>query len=103
MGSLSYFVGIYTRGSSWLSGKAILEQPLEAHFAYMEALQDRHILILGGPFKDDEGALAVIEAASLPEAQRIFAADPAVRQEIFSVAVHPWFVAVEGRVSQRPW
>ena len=38
--SSNYFVGIYARGPSWLPGKTIREQPLEAHFAYMAALQD---------------------------------------------------------------
>ena len=103
MVSSSYFVGIYARGPSWLPGKTIREQPLEAHFAYMEALQDSCVLVLGGPFKDDEGALAVIETNSLTEARLIFAADPAVKQAIFSVSIHPWFVSVEGQVYQRPW
>ncbi len=103
MVSSNYFVGLYTRGSSWLPGKTIHEQPLEAHFAYMAALQDSHVLVLGGPFKDDEGALAVIEAVSLTGARLIFAADPAVKQKIFSVSIHPWFVSVEGQVYQRPW
>ena len=49
MVSLSYFVGIYAKGPSWLPGKTIREQPLEAHFAYMEALQDSCVLVLGGP------------------------------------------------------
>ena len=71
MVSSNYFVGLYTRGSSWLPGKTIHEQPLEAHFAYMAALQDSHVLVLGGPFKDDEGALAVIEAVSLTGARLI--------------------------------
>ena len=101
--SSNYFVGIYTRGPSWLPGKTIREQPLETHFAYMEKLQDGHALVLGGPFKDDEGALAVIEASSLAEAQLIFAADPGVEQEIFSVSVHPWFISVAGEVQQKPW
>lgn len=100
---LNYFVGIYARGPKWLFGKTVFEQPLKAHFAYMEELQRSHILVLGGPFKDDEGALAIIEAPHLAEAQLIFAADPGVTQEIFRVRVHPWFVSVAGQISQRPW
>ena len=99
----NYFVGIYARGPKWLLGKSIHEQPLEAHFAYMEKLQSSNVLILGGPFKDDEGALAIIEATDLAEAQLVFDADPGVIQEIFSVVVHPWFATVAGEVGQRPW
>jgi len=84
-------------------GKTVREQPLEDHFAYMEELQSSHTLILGGPFRDNEGALAIIEAPDLTAAQLIFAADPSVTQEIFSVSVHPWFASVAGLVSQRPW
>lgn len=98
-----YFVGIYAKGPKWLVGRTVREQPLEAHFTYMEGLQSSRILVLGGPFKDDEGALAIIAASNLDEAQLIFAADPAVAQEIFKVSVHPWFVSVTGEVSQRPW
>ncbi len=98
-----YFVGIYAQGPKWLVGKTVLEQPLEAHFTYMERLQSSRILVLGGPFKDDEGALAIITASGLAEAWLIFAADPAVIQEIFRVSVHPWFASVTGEVSQKPW
>lgn len=103
MGSSNYFVGIYSRGPNWLPGKAILEQPLETHFAYMETLQGNRILVLGGPFKDNEGALAVIETTSLTQAQQIFAADPGVKQGVFSVSVHPWFVSVEGQIHKKSW
>jgi uncharacterized protein YciI len=76
----SHFVGVYARGPKWLVGKTVREQPLDAHFAYMGGLQSSRILVLGGPFKDDEGALAIIAAPNLAEAQLIFAADPAVTQ-----------------------
>ncbi len=98
-----YFVGIYARGPEWLVGKTVLEQPLEAHFAYMERLQSSRILVLGGPFKDDEGALAILAAPNLAEAQLVFAADPAVVQKIFRVSVHPWFASVTAKISQKPW
>lgn len=98
-----YFAGIYAKGPKWLFGKTVLEQPLEAHFAYMEGLQSSGVLVLGGPFKDDEGALVIITALSLAEAQLVFADDPAVIHNIFRVSVHPWFVSVAGEVSQRPW
>jgi uncharacterized protein YciI len=97
------FVGIYTRGAHWLEDKAVREQPLEGHFAYMERLQNRGELILGGPFKDDTGALAVIEAASLDEARAVFFGDPAVSEGTFAVVVHPWFVSVAGCVDTKPW
>ncbi len=99
----SYFVGIYARGPKWLVGKTVLEQPLEAHFTYMEGLQNSRVLVLGGPFKDDEGALAIITAPNLAQARLIFAADPAVIQEIFRFSVHPWFASVTGEISQKPW
>jgi len=98
-----YFVGVYARGPKWLVGKTVREQPLEAHFAYMEGLESSRILVLGGPFGDDEGALAIITAPGLAEARRTFAADPAVIQGIFRVSVHPRSVSVAGEVSREPW
>ncbi len=69
----------------------------------MEALQSSRVLVLGGPFKDDEGALAITTSPSPAKARLIFAADPAVIQQIFRVSVHPWFASVAGEVSQGPW
>ena len=98
-----YFVFLYVPGPGWLSHKPITEQPLSEHFAYMERLTGEGILVLGGPFKDDQGAIGVLEVANLAEAREVIDNDPAVRDGIFQAEVHPWHPAVPGQVEVRPW
>ncbi|MCU0492764.1 MAG: YciI family protein [Chloroflexaceae bacterium] len=88
------FLVIYRPGPSWLAGKPIAEQPLAGHFAYMEQLYSQGILRLGGPFLDDSGAAAVLEADDLTTAQQLAAHDPAVVAGVAVVSVHGWQLAV---------
>ena len=91
-----YFVFLYTPGASWLAGKSILEQPLEEHFAYMAELEAANILQLGGGFTDDAGAMGILEVETLEIAEDIAFNDPAVKNGIMNVSVHPWIPSVKG-------
>ena len=93
-----YFVVLYTPGTSWRTGKAVLEQPFERHFAYMAELEASGILKLGGGFADDTGAMGVLEVESLEKAENLVANDPAVKDHIMDANVHPWFPSVKGCV-----
>lgn len=84
------YVVLYTPGPNWLPGQGVYNQPLEEHGHYMQRLYDQGKLLLGGPFIDDSGGMAVIEVAGEAEAQRAVADDPAVRDGIFSATIHPW-------------
>lgn len=81
----------YTPGPHWLAGKAIWDQPLQAHGDYMSGLYARHTLIMGGPFTDSSGGLAIIEVADDQAAQSIVDHDPSITAGIFNASVHPWF------------
>jgi len=81
----------------------VLQQPLAGHFAYMEKLQQEGVLCLGGPFKDDAGALGIVQAADLGGASALIADDPAIRDEVFVAEVHPWHPAVPGVVEAKRW
>lgn len=80
-----------------------MQQPLAAHFAYMEKLEQDGVLCLGGPFKDDAGALGVVRAADFVSASAIIADDPAVLDSVFTAEVHPWHPAVPGAVEAKAW
>lgn len=87
---MSTFLIRYHPGSAWLAGKPVSEQPLEAHGRYVLGLYRAGALRIAGPFTDDTGGAAVIEAASEAEARSIAEHDPAVRDQIFVYELHPW-------------
>ena len=99
----SYYVFLYRPGPAWRRGAPITAQPLEKHFAYMAELQRSKVLVMGGPFEDDAGAMGVVEAGSLEEAERIVRADPLVSDGVVTAEVHPWHASVPGCVESRPY
>lgn len=93
-----YYVFIHKPGPNWLSGKPITEQRLAGHFQYMTQLETNGKLVLGGGFLDGSGAMGVLIADSQAEAESIARNDPAAREQIVMVTVHPWFVTVGGSI-----
>lgn len=85
----------YRRGPAWLDGRSVFEQPLQAHLAYMRQLKADQVLTLGGPFTDDTGGLVVVQAESVSAARALADADPAVKDGVMVVEVHPWKVLSE--------
>jgi uncharacterized protein YciI len=100
---LTYFVFIYRPGPAWLPGGGILQQPLAAHFAYMEKLRQDGILSIKGPFKDNVGALGIIQAADFKSATALIEADSAVRNKVFKAELHPWHPSVPDTVGKKEW
>ncbi len=98
-----YFVVIYGPGSGWLKGKTIQEQPTDEHTAYMKRLQQAGRPVLGGPFKDSTGAMAIIEFETLEAATEAVMNDLAMKTHLSSAEVHPWDPAATGRVEKRCW
>jgi len=81
-------------GPKWKKDLPPSEQPgIDDHLDHLvQQFQTGH-LVLGGPFLDDSGGLAVLRAASLAEAKKIATSDPAVEGGLLKVAgVHPWLV-----------
>jgi len=84
------FLVMYRPGDAWIVGKAVGEQPLAAHGRYLLGLYQAGTLRFAGPFADDTGGAAVIEAANEAEARMIVSQDPAVHDRIFVYELHPW-------------
>lgn len=66
-----------------------MEQPLGEHGDYMQELFDSNKLIIGGPYLDDQGGMAIIEAADEEEAANILNNDPAIIDQFFKADIHP--------------
>jgi uncharacterized protein len=89
------FVIIYTPGPAWIQGKSFSEQPLMEHGHYLQQLFVEQLLLLGGPFTDATGGMAVIDTESSAEAQVILDQDPAVLKKVFLASLHPWYTVFD--------
>ena len=82
---------IYAPGPQWLAGRPMTEQNLGAHRAYMAELYAQGRVLLGGPFLDDAGGgIALLRAKGRDEATALLAADPAIREGVFTGVVRRW-------------
>jgi uncharacterized protein len=92
----TYYVLLHSPGPHWAKGKGFREQPgVQAHIEYMSGFDKAGKLVMGGPFLDNAGGLAVLAAASLEEAKAEAEADPTVKNGLLKVTVHPWLVVFQ--------
>ena len=84
------FIVIYKPGPAFLTGKPLSEQPLKEHFKYMVGLYKSGVMRFAGPFEDNTGGAAVIEASGEAEAKTIADNDPSVTSRVFVYEMHPW-------------
>ena len=91
-----YFVFQLTRGSEWDIDKTLFEQPLKPHFDYMTLLEQKGVLIYGGPLDRAPGgdALGVIKSTSLEDAVNIMEQDPTIVSGLLKlVSVDRWIAS----------
>ena len=86
----SIFLVIFRPSSGWLPGKPLAEQPLGEHVKHHLGLFEKGIVKFAGPFTDDTGGAAVMEASSLEEINGMISLDPAVTNKVFAYDIHPW-------------
>ncbi|UCC80363.1 MAG: hypothetical protein JSW64_03095 [Candidatus Zixiibacteriota bacterium] len=67
---------------------------IERHFEYLQKQEAEGKLILAGRIEDGRFGIAVIEANSENEANRIMAEDPAVKEGVFSGELMPFRLAL---------
>jgi ketosteroid isomerase-like protein/uncharacterized protein YciI len=85
---------IYGPGPQWLAGRAVTEQNLQAHWAYLRDLYAQGQVALGGLFVDDAGGgFALVRSKGRGEAMALLAADPAIREGVFTGVVRRWHAA----------
>lgn len=88
--TLQLYVIVFRPGPAWKPGVPMAEQGLRPHGLYMKSLLDEGRLFAGGGFTDRGGGLAIVRAASMEDAQSIYAVDPAVTSGIFEGDVMQW-------------
>ena len=71
------FVVLSRAGANRDLAKGSREQPFwDEHAAYIDALVAEGVIVLGGPFPDEGGAMLVVRAASEAEVRAKVAGDP---------------------------
>jgi uncharacterized protein YciI len=96
---MSTFVVCREAGPRWALG-GIYEQPaVNEHAAFMKALADEGIVLLGGPLAGTERGrvrvLLIVDADSEASVHRRLAEDPwAASQQLVTRSVDPWTILV---------
>ncbi|MFX1254687.1 MAG: YciI family protein [Promethearchaeota archaeon] len=90
-----FYAIIYQQGSAWKPGVSVYEQDLRSHATYMEKLHKDKVLVLGGPFTDDSGGMAIINVESEEKAEEILKQDPAITNKVMNATIKPWHIAFE--------
>jgi uncharacterized protein len=84
-----FYLFIYRPGPAWKPGVPMARQDMRPHGAYIAKLDSQGRILAAGGFPD-EGGMAIIRAASVEEAQRLLAADPAVASGLFLADLKAW-------------
>ena len=91
----TYCVLTHTPGPLWDHAKHFRDQPgIAAHVGYMSGQAEAGRLVMGGPFLDDSGGMAIFDTPTLDDARAIAEADPTVKSGLLNVTVKPWLVAL---------
>lgn len=93
------FVILWAHGPAWVEGKTVREQPYwTEHAAFMDALFDKGMVVLGGPFADGTGSMVIVEAESEQEVTDLIAHDPFVVHGIFALgSLKQWQLFLDAR------
>jgi uncharacterized protein YciI len=85
------FVVIYTPGPAWQTVKTVDELPFfREHLQYMHQVFATKQMLMGGPFLDNQGALAILDVEGEAQARDIVAHDPFVQARVLEPQLHPW-------------
>ena len=91
------FVLFHSPGPAWDQTLGFFEQAgIGEHVAFMRSLAERGLMVLGGPFGDEDPAvavgMAVITAPDAAAAERLAHEDRSVEHGLIRVSVRPWNV-----------
>jgi uncharacterized protein YciI len=89
------FVIFHSPGPKWDFLKSFREQTnIMEHVMYFSKFDEEKKLVLGGPFLDNSGGMAVLKVSSQEEAQKIAQEDPTVVSGLLIATVKPWMAAM---------
>jgi uncharacterized protein YciI len=85
-------------GPEWRAGRPLEEQTGWAeHAAFMDALVESGVIVLGGPLADEHRVALVVEAGSVEDVEARLARDPWTGTHLRTDSVDPWTIRLDGR------
>jgi uncharacterized protein YciI len=99
-----YFLVEQGRGPAWDYSKRRREQAgWDEHAAFMDALADEGVVVLGGPIGEDDGesVLLVVDGESEAAIRARLAEDPWANGMLTIESVKPWSVWLRANVPAR--
>jgi uncharacterized protein YciI len=100
-----YFLVERARGRAWDHSKLRREQTgWDEHAAFMDALVEEGLVVLGGPVGEGDGdnAVLVVDADSEATIRARLAEDPWENDMLTTETVRPWSVWLRGAVTDEP-
>ncbi len=93
---MDLFLVTRTHGARWRAERPLEEQAgWRAHADFINALEAKGWVVLGGPVHDTPDALLVVWAEGADEIRRVLAEDPWTKAELLNTsAVHPWEIRI---------
>ena len=95
------FLVVLTRdGPQWAPSRPLEEQSdWLAHAAFMDALVDAGVIVLGGPLGDERRVAHAIEAESVDAVRATLARDPWSGTHLRVETIDPWTIRLDGRAA----
>ncbi len=95
------FLVVLTRdGPQWAPSRPLEEQSdWLAHAAFMDALVDAGVIVLGGPLGDERRVAHAIEAESVDAVRATLARDPWSETHLRVDTIDPWTIRLDGRAA----
>lgn len=95
------FLVVLTRdGPQWAPSRPLEEQSdWLAHAAFMDALVDAGVIVLGGPLGDELRVAHAIEAESVDAVRATLARDPWSETHLRVDTIDPWTIRLDGRAA----
>jgi uncharacterized protein YciI len=95
-----FLVTLHRSGPEWDSSRLLEEQSgWTEHAAFMDALVDDGVIVLGGPLADEHRVVHVVEAESEEAIRATLARDPWSETHLRIAAIEPWTIRLDGRRS----
>lgn len=87
----SWFVLMHTPGFKWDHKLSFSDQNgIEQHINFMSDLLAAGEMVMGGPFLDNSGGMAILKVESMEVAMEVANRDPAVQSGLLNVEVKLW-------------
>jgi len=93
-----------THLDNWDASRSIREQAAwDEHAAFMDALLEDGLIVLGGPLGNGESAMHLVEATDEAEILARFAEDPWAKMGILGIgSIERWRLWLDSRATSEP-